>query len=236
MRRGWMRAVGELRGYWRHLKPLFRAGEASRAIFLANRARYRNLPIWIGSRTRLDGADRIEFSNGGALRIGMGPFGLTTWRDTSVLRIRPEGRFVVDGTVSLQRGVRIVVDRGTLTIGHGTNVNGFTRILVNAAVTIGAGCTLAWDVQVLDSDFHAVVGPDGPLPSVAPVVIGDRVWIGARALILKGVTIGDGAVVAAGAVVTRDVPPGAIVAGTPAKIIGTATGWTDHNVWPPPQP
>jgi len=52
------------------------------------------------------------------------------------------------------------------------------------------------------------------------VVIGDRVWIGYRAIVMPGITIGDGAVIAAGAVVTRDVPPHAIVAGNPAREIG----------------
>jgi len=53
----------------------------------------------------------------------------------------------------------------------------------------------------------------------APIVIEDQAWIGSRAIILKGVTVGQGAVIAAGAVVTKDVPPLAIVAGNPAKII-----------------
>jgi acetyltransferase-like isoleucine patch superfamily enzyme len=57
------------------------------------------------------------------------------------------------------------------------------------------------------------------------VVIGDRVWLGTRAVVLKGVTIGDGAVVAAGAVVTRDVPAGAVVAGVPARVVGRADSW-----------
>ena len=62
-------------------------------------------------------------------------------------------------------------------------------------------------------------------PSAAPVVIGDRVWVGTRAVILKGVSIGDGAVVAAGAVVTSDVPAGAVVGGVPARVIGRADSW-----------
>ncbi len=62
-------------------------------------------------------------------------------------------------------------------------------------------------------------------PSAAPVVIGDRVWVGTRAVVLKGVTIGDGAVVAAGAVVSKDVPAGAVVAGIPARQVGTADSW-----------
>ena len=53
----------------------------------------------------------------------------------------------------------------------------------------------------------------------APIVIGDKVWIGANATVLPGVTIGKGAIVAAGAVVTRDVPPNTIVAGVPARVV-----------------
>ena len=57
-----------------------------------------------------------------------------------------------------------------------------------------------------------------------PVFIEDDVFIGARAMVLKGVRIGKGAVVGAGAVVTKDVPPNAIVAGNPARVVGTTGG------------
>ena len=69
---------------------------------------------------------------------------------------------------------------------------------------IGAGAVLA-----------GVIEP----PSATPVVIGDNVLVGANAVVLEGVQVGDNAVVAAGAIVTEDVPPGAVVAGSPAKII-----------------
>ena len=55
----------------------------------------------------------------------------------------------------------------------------------------------------------------------APIRIGNRVWIGSHSTILPGVTVGDGAVVAAGAVVTKDVPPNTVVAGVPAKVVKT---------------
>ena len=69
----------------------------------------------------------------------------------------------------------------------------------------------------MDTDQHELPG-QGLL--VAPVVIEDRVWIGARAIILKGVTVGHDAIIAAGSVVTRDVPPHATVGGVPAKQLG----------------
>jgi len=74
-------------------------------------------------------------------------------------------------------------------------------------------------VTIADSDFHDL-HQRGVRPPSAAVTIGDHVWIGGKASILKGVTIGRGAVVGIGSVVTRDVPPFAIVAGVPARVIG----------------
>lgn len=218
-------APSELSTYRSAMWALRGARETSaRAFYLGLRHRRRR--IWIGSPTVLDGAERIVVSEGGALRIGLGSFGLSSEHDTSVVRVRPGASFHCDGVVSLQRGVRVVVDGGRLTIGHGTNVNGVgTKILCAQGITIGAWCTFSWDVQLLDNDFHAMTVDGVEQPSAAPITIGDRVWVGTRAVVLKGVTIGDGAVVAAGAVVTKDVPPGAVVAGVPAKVIGTADSW-----------
>ena len=211
------------------MRSLRGARETSARAFTGGVLRHRVLrrrAIWIGSRTVLDGAERVRVRDGGALRIGLGPFGLTSEHDTSVVRVRPGAELVCDGVVSLQRGIRVVVDGGRLTIGHGTNVNGLgTRLLCAQEVTIGAHCTFSWDVQVLDNDFHAITVDGVERPSVAPVRIGDRVWVGTRAVVLKGVTIGDGAVVAAGAVVTSDVPAGTVAAGVPDRVVGRADSW-----------
>ncbi len=223
-----MRAVrSQISEYGRAVRELRPARETS-ALAFAGGLRYplrHRQPIWIGSRTVIDGRERITFGDGGALRVGLGPFGLTSADDTSVIRVRPGAELHCAGVVSLQRGVRVVVDGGRLSIGHATNVNGLTKILCASGVTIGADCTLSWDVQILDNDFHSLTVGGVERPMTAPVVIGDRVWIGTGAIVLKGVTIGDGAVVAAGAVVSSDVAPGAIVGGIPAKQIGTADAW-----------
>jgi tetrahydrodipicolinate N-acetyltransferase len=72
----------------------------------------------------------------------------------------------------------------------------------------------------MDTDLH---GHSGRPPSVKPVVIEDEVWIGCRALILKGVRIGRGAIIAAGAIVTKNVPAGTIVASPAAEVISSIT-------------
>ena len=221
--------MSEFGTYRSAMLALRREGETSRRAFYGGVLRHRVLarrPIWIGSRTVLDGVDRVQFDPGAVLRVGLGPLGLTSADDTSVVRVRPGATLHCGGTVSLQRGVRVVVDGGTLSFGHVVNVNGLgTRILCKEGIRIGDGCTLSWDVQILDNDFHAMTVDGTELPSSAPVVIGDRVWIGTRAVVLKGVTIGDDAVVAAGSVVTKDVPAGTVVAGVPARPVGRVDSW-----------
>ncbi len=95
----------------------------------------------------------------------------------------------------------------------------------NGRVRIGAYCFLAH--QVVIADEHAAVPPRGdqedresPQASRESVTLGDDVWVGAGATLLKGARIGDGAVVGAGTVVNFEVPPLAIVAGNPARIVG----------------
>ena len=110
-------------------------------------------------------------------------------------------------------------DPGNISLGERTVVNpncvldGRHPLRVSHDVDIGPH-THIWTLEHdPNDDGHATAG--------APVQIEDHVWIAARATILPGVTLGRGAVVAAGAVVTKDVPPMAIVAGVPARVIGT---------------
>lgn len=97
-------------------------------------------------------------------------------------------------------------------------------ILDEAPVRIGNNCMMAPEAMICTA-FHTVE-PQGRLEHkgmASPVHIGDNVWIGAKAMILPGVTIGDDVVVGAGSVVTKDVPNGVVVAGNPAKIIKRVT-------------
>lgn len=115
--------------------------------------------------------------------------------------------------------VRTVSDGAEIVIGRDVGVSGCVvsaarNIFIGDRVLIGSGAL------IFDSDFHPLeAGVRHGRGVCAPIVIEDDAFIGARAIVLKGVTIGKGAIVGAGAVVTKDVPAGAHVGGNPAKVI-----------------
>lgn len=128
------------------------------------------------------------------------------------------GRIVV-GSCGFWPGVRLECWRdAAIGIGDGTYLNRGVEIVAAAFVEIGRDCAIGRDVIIMDSDQHALPGEDFV---VAPVTIGDRVWIGARAIVLKGVSIGHDSVIGAGSIVTRDIPPSCIAAGQPARVLRT---------------
>jgi acetyltransferase-like isoleucine patch superfamily enzyme len=154
---------------------------------------------------RVDGA--------GTIVVGEGWKGLVA--KPTQLVIKANGQLILNGNFTLHSGGTIGVQSGAkLTLGSGF-ANRNSWISCGCEITMGDQVFIADRVIIRDWDGHSIVGR----PDRDPIRIGNRVWIGMRAVILKGVTIGDGAVVAAGAIVTRDVPPGAIVAGNPARVV-----------------
>lgn len=124
---------------------------------------------------------------------------------------------------------------GTCSIGDFSLLNG-ALIMAEERIEIGSYCLISWNVGIADSDFHPLEPaqrrqdalalapyyenrPARPRLHTAPVRIHDNVWIGMGAVILKGVEIGENSVVAAGAIVTKSVPPNVVVAGNPAAVV-----------------
>jgi len=127
-------------------------------------------------------------------------------------------------------GNDVLIRKGVV-FGNGANIKigDFSKIGINcriqcaATLTIGNYVGIASDVQIIDvnhnfADTNIPIFTQGYLEP-SPIVIEDDVWIGARAIILPGVTIGKGSIIGAAAVVTKDIPPYSIVGGNPAKII-----------------
>jgi len=120
-----------------------------------------------------------------------------------------------------------IFDDPTFTVGDHTYLGPGLTIGVAKEIAIGSHCYIASNVGIFDNDGHPL-DPDkrcAHLPpdpeDVHPVEIGDRVWIGEGVLVLKGAHIGEAAVVAARSVVTGIVPPFAVFAGNPAKLVKT---------------
>ncbi|WP_407448093.1 acyltransferase [Fibrobacter sp.] len=119
--------------------------------------------------------------------------------------------------VRFYQGFHIRSPKG-ISIGDGSSIGPKVLLDGRKGLTIGKNVTIAYEaiVWTLNHDYNDIhfCGKG------APVVINDYAWICSRSIILPGITIGEGAVVASGAVVTKDVPPYAVVAGVPARIIG----------------
>ncbi len=117
-----------------------------------------------------------------------------------------------------------VLPKASLTIGNGTRLSN-CAITVQSQIVLGKNVRLGSGVRLFDTDFHSIIpserlkSPEVP-GKTAPIVISDNVFIGAGCFVLKGVTIGESAVIGAGSVLTKNVGPYEIWAGNPAKKIG----------------
>lgn len=181
--------------------PLIRAG------FLAH-----GLP-W-GKRWRIFGMPRFELYRGSILQLGDG-LELRSWPSSNPLT---PNHAVVFATRSPEAVIRLGEDCGLT----GATLVAASRIEIGDRVLIGANATL------VDTDFHPLDAEqrrrDVNAGATAPVYVEDDVFIGMNAIILKGVRLGAGSTVGAGSVVARDVPPGAVVAGSPARIVREGRG------------
>lgn len=111
---------------------------------------------------------------------------------------------------------------GRLEIGERSLVNFGCSIVAFQRVSIGQGALIGPHCMIMDTDFHHVE-PERRLepPEASPISIGENVWLGARVIVMPGVTIGDDAVIGIGSIVTKDIPPRSVAVGVPARVVKT---------------
>src|SRR5438876_722810 len=167
---------------------------------------------------------------GGRVSIGGG-----TRLSQARLTVRdPHGCSLTIGSDSNVEGSLVFECRSaTISIGSRTHVGGATLLDTATGIEIGDDVLIAFEVLVMDHNSHSLSfderkndvrdwirgEKDWSNVQKQPVKIGNKAWVGARAIILKGVNIGEGAIIAAGSLVTKDVPPWTIVGGNPGKVI-----------------
>ena len=147
---------------------------------------------------------------------------------TSLPFVVGKGRIVVGEDVKIHGRIGIIFavrynEAPTLEIGDRSSIGHNSTFVIGKRITIGKDCLISNEVSLFDAPGHPTSAPlrreglAAPPEAVKPVTICDNVWIGHRAIIYPGVTVGEGAVVSAGSVVMNDVAPHTIMAGNPAR-------------------
>lgn len=140
---------------------------------------------------------------------------------SSILRMDENSTLDCNG-FTFMYGADIILFKGAyLKLGKGSFINSDCKIRCHKEITIGEGCAISHDFTVMDSDAHELDGNR----NTNPVHIGNHVWIGTRVTILNGVTVSNGSVIAADSLVTKNVPPGSLVGGVPAKVLRENVEW-----------
>jgi len=149
-----------------------------------------------GSEIELTGP--VIIINSGLIEIGnQVSFGSNWFKPVFIQLARPEARLIIENNVY---------------INYGTEISLVREVFIGSYSQIGIDCL------IYDTDWHSIDGLDKDVP-IAPTRIGRGVWLGARVIVMKGVTIGDNTVVASNSVVTNDLPGNVLAGGAPARVI-----------------
>jgi acetyltransferase-like isoleucine patch superfamily enzyme len=223
LQRIWLYALAVPKTVWFNFR-YFRPGTALR------------FPVIIGHTVkllRMKGNIKIE----GPVSTRMLLIGMPGIRLFDCDRIRTvwqcEGTLVIRGRAMIGIGSKISIGEGAnLVLGENFTINGRSNIFCSKRITFGSGCLLSWEVQIIDQDYHPLYSADGRhLNPSAAIRFGDHVWIGSRALVLKGVDLPDGTVVAASAVVTKSVIGShQVIGGSPARVIRSGVTWEVYEL------
>lgn len=140
-----------------------------------------------------------------------------------MLEMNTNSELNVENTFNIHSGCHIIIlDNAKLNLGSGY-INRNVKIRCYNEISIGNNVAISENVTIWDSDAHKIVGKENEMTQ--PIKIGNHVWIGTNVTILKGVSIGDGAIIAAGSLVNKDVPSKALAGGVPAKVIKENIEW-----------
>jgi len=162
-----------------------------------------------------------------SVRIGFGDIGIfDRKRSRSIWEVR--GRVFFGGRCAIGHGCKVSAS-GDLYFGEGVALTAESTIVAKKSVRIGNNTLISWDVLIMDSDLHHMTDAAGNVGNPqSAVVVGDGVWLGCRSLVLKGVSIPDGCVVAAGSVVSRTtLQEHSLLAGSPAKVVKDGVYWRE---------
>ncbi len=175
----------------------------------------------------------IKIAHTAKLNIYNGTFKINTlWikgrfpRNVGSLIMLENSKLEINGNFSMYNGSNIYLGKTAyMKVGSSSFINTGTSINCVSRIEIGNKVWISDNVAISDTDGHDIFYNEIKNESIQPIFIGNNVWIGKNSLILKGVSIGDGSIIAAGSVVTKNVPEHVIVAGNPARVIKENVSW-----------
>jgi acetyltransferase-like isoleucine patch superfamily enzyme len=180
--------------------------------------------VWFA---RLGGKVVLRAARLGGVRIGFNRVGIfdqhrsrTIWEVSGVVEFA--------GSANIGHGSKIsVLKDGHLRLGNNFTITAESTLIVEKKISVGDNVLISWDVQIMDTDFHAIRDATGLVVNPPKdVTIQDDVWIGCRALVLKGVTLPSGSIVAAGSIVTKSPDrENAILASAKQRIVKDGIFW-----------
>lgn len=214
-----MNLIGKIHKAW-HLCQTINVWQTLRLYYMQPHPRSAELHICNKSQIYVAPSAKITLEPNAIMEFNMmeDPFRKVC---PSRLILRDNSQLICKGHTQCFEAVRIeCLPNAVVELGDRTYINHDSEIRCRERITIGNNVSIAYNVLIQDSDYHTIYDKEGnPKPQTLPITIEDNVWIGANAIILKGVTIGEGSVIAAGSVVTKSIPPHTLVGGNPAKVI-----------------
>ena len=187
-----------------------------------------SLPVFISHRVWLkECGGKVELSSYKMASVKIGFGGVSIFdenRSRSIWHVNGTVKF--KGRAMFGHGSKIDVS-GLMEVGDNFEITAESSIVCHEKVVFGNDVLISWDTLIMDCDFHKIYDEhDQVINEDSPVIIGNKVWIGCRCLILKGVSIADGAVVAASSTVNKTIDAASsIIAGSPAKMVKQNISW-----------
>lgn len=195
---------------------LFQLRKAQLRLFLKWNKKFlvsNNSEVKFTKTSKIDIADRFIFN---AKWTRNDPF-------PSIFAMGEQANLIVKGNFKIYSGSRVYINEGaSLILGSGY-INNNLNLSCFERIEIGHNVAISENVCIRDSDNHDILSSEHK--KTQPIKIENHVWIGMNVTILKGVTIGDGCIIAAGAIVNKDVPGKCLAGGVPAKILKNNIEW-----------
>lgn len=190
------------------------------------------LPVMISGNVlllKMDGKISIDAPiSTGMIKIGFGDIGIFDKKRSKSIWQVSGGTVIFKGNAIIGHGCKISIgEKGVLEFGKNISVTAETEIIAYDTIVFGNDCLISWDCLIMDTDMHEIFDKSGnQINQSKPIVIGNKVWIGCRSVILKGTKISDNSVIGTNSLITKDISDkSGVFAGNPVRFLRSDIDW-----------